>query len=143
MSAITHVHILAAPGLYEVSSSSATRYYVDTRDPDLPLYMRWRGESPLTPASHMDNAWHPLLRLTSLPLEILGGIYITPHTMDPHDIVDWTLRVGHGHEFETRRDANHPNGPVYWVAGRAAESITLLDEMPPEEERAGKDQWLP
>jgi len=103
MSAITEVHVLDEPGLYEVASSSATLYYVDTRNPATPRYMRWRNPG-ITLTSPMDNRWHDLALMGANRDE-------DPEKSSPG--LEWTLKVGWHHVYCTTREADHPNGPMY------------------------------
>jgi hypothetical protein len=130
VSDITQVNTFEAPGLYEVSSTSPTRYYADSRAPHAPRYMRWRGPG-ISLSSYMDNQWHDLLRLTAAPDE------------SPYDITEWTLEVGKFHTFYTTREADHSNGPLYWVGSRICEQIRRLETMPEPETRIKEDAWLP
>jgi hypothetical protein len=120
---IESAHVLNEPGLFAVRSSGASVYYVDTRDEANPRYLRARGRGN-TIASHMDDAWHPLVRL-GLATD-LGGVTV---------VLDewWTLLVGAQHYYETRRPG-HPNGDVYWVISREAWEIERLDAMPPPDD---------
>lgn len=116
---LTAVHVLDEPGLYAVTSGSPSVYYVDTRNPATPHYFRAHGNGTSI-ASHMDNTWHPLLVLHGSKAALVPI---------PADRANWTLRVGAGHYFETRR-TGHPNGDVYWVFSRDCWEITRLSTMP-------------
>lgn len=123
---LASVHVLRSPGLYAVKSSSSSVYYVDSRKPDAPKYLRANGEGH-TLASHMDNEWHPLVRLMPAQGARIGTVLAAGDR-------EWELQVGWGHYFETRRPG-HPNGDVYWVVSRDCWEIELLDHMPEPEDR--------
>ena len=120
---IERVHVLHEPGLYAVRSGSPSVYYVDSRDPDNPRYLRARGNG-LSISSHMDDGWHDLVMLR-LATSVNGKTALLD--------VEWTLMVGAGHYFETRR-YGHPNGDVYWVVSRDAWEIESLEHMPPPDD---------
>ena len=120
---IERVHVLREPGLFAIRSSWASAYYVDTRDEANPRYLRARGRGN-TITSHMDDKWHPLIRLGT-----------ATHLNEANALLDswWTLQVGAQHYYETRR-VGHPNGDVYWVISREAREIERLDAMPPPDD---------
>lgn len=130
MTVISEAHVLDEPGLYWVTSSSPTSYFVDTREPDTPMYMRWHGAG-ISLASPMDNTWHDLIKLTSAP------------ELAPDIATDWVLTVGRFHAFYTTREADHPNGPLYWVTSRVCEQIRRIEAMPSPFAREKTDAWLP
>ncbi len=120
---IEWVHVLREPGLYVIRSGSPSAYYVDSRGPGKPRYLRARGNG-MSISSHMDNKWHDLVMLR-LATDVNGKTVLSD--------VEWTLMVGAGHYFETRR-YGHPNGDVYWVVSRDAWEIERLDAMPPPDD---------
>jgi len=130
---LTRVHVLEEPGLFEVTSSSPTTYYVDTRDPGAPRSMRWRGAG-LSLSSPMDNRWSDLILLTASPDAEPGA---------QADVTLWTLNVGWCHTYCTTREVDHPNGPIHWVSGRVCGAIRRLDALPAESARPRPDAWLP
>lgn len=129
---IERVHVLDEPGLYAVRSGSPSVYYVDSREPDRPRYLRARGRGQSI-SSHMDDAWHDLVTLRPAT-DVTGQTVILN--------IEWTLVVGAGHYFETRR-SGHPNGDVYWVISRDAWEIERLDAMPPPDDLTMTERGWP
>ena len=119
------VHVLHDPGLYALRSSGASVYYVDTRDIANPRYLRARGHGN-TIGSHMDDAWHPLVRLMPAHDTLVGTVMAAGDR-------EWYLQLGWQHYYETLRPG-HPNGDIYWVISREAREIERLDAMPPPDD---------
>jgi len=72
MDDIAEVDISERPGLYRVTSSSSTAYWVDTRPEHGPLLMRARGNGSTGRGPH-DDRWVSLTSLISLPKMVRDG----------------------------------------------------------------------
>lgn len=84
--------------------------------------------------SHMDEVWHDLWALHPSR---------HPHAYTPAEIgEEWTIEVGYGVYFETRR-FGHPRGDLYWIVSRDCTQIERLKDMPPPDEMTKSEDWVP
>ncbi len=131
---ITEVNVKEVRGLYRITSSSSSTYFVDTRNPDrcLPSVLRARGAGK-TMKQFTDNEWHTLELLQSGPRLMRDGTELPADEVDETDIARWTIRVGSRHKFDYRIPDDGENTD-FWMVGRVCETITRLEQMPPEGE---------
>ena len=133
---IDNVNVLDAPGLYRLTSSSSSVYYIDTRDVEAPKYLRAHGKGH-TQAGWLDDAWQPLLLLQADTIEWTGERYLDFDEMDYEDTLQWTIRVGSRHVFHSHRlTGSFGYGGPYWMASRPCLEIYDITEggMPPNDD---------
>lgn len=122
------VNLREEPGIYRITSSSSTVYYVEVGD-GYARMLRARGGGA-TSTGWSDDSWVRLVSLTSGPPLERDGRELARSEIDTDDVAEWTLRVGSRHTYTWETFTEYP----YWIQ-RVCEGIERLDQMPPVGER--------